>query len=68
MFLIIINRRSFPHPPAAVVRYNLYVHMYALGYCVEKHRCDSCGAHGPGKALVAQVIPRGVTKNFAKLR
>jgi hypothetical protein len=49
MFLIIINRRSFPHPPAVVVRYNLYVHMYALGYCVEKHRCHSCGARGHGK-------------------
>ena len=40
--------------------------MYALGYCVEKHRCHSCGAHGHGKTLAAQVIPRGMTKTFVK--
>ena len=42
--------------------------MYALGYCIEKHRCHSCGAHGPGKTLAAQVIPREVTEEFVKLR
>jgi hypothetical protein len=43
-------------------RYNLYVQMHALGYrlgyCVEKHRFHSRGAHEPGRTLAAQVIPR----------
>ena len=57
-----------PHPPKVGARYNLYVQMYALGYCVEKHRCHSCGAHGNGKTLLAQVLPCGMTKVFVKLR
>ena len=42
--------------------------MYTLGCCVEKHRCHSCGAHGNGKTLLAQVLPCGMTKTFVKLR
>ena len=42
--------------------------MYTLGCCVEKHRCHSCGAHGNGKTLLAQVLPCGMTKVFVKLR
>ena len=73
---IIINQhepcQSSQLPPSSKksvsARCNLYVQMYALGYCVEKHRCHSCGAHGHGKTLAAQVIPRRMTKKFVKLR
>ena len=66
--LSIVNRRSFPHPPEVGARYSLYVQMYTLGCCVEKNRCHSCGAHGNGKTLLAQVLPCGMTKVFVKLR
>ena len=66
--LSIVNRRSFPHPPEVGARYSLYVQMYTIGCCVEKHRCHSCGAHGNGKTLLAQVLPCGMTKTFVKLR
>ena len=65
--LSIVNHRSFPHPLNVGARYNLYVQMCTLGYCVEKHRCHSCGAHGNGKTLLAQVLPCGMTKVFVKL-
>jgi len=54
--LSIVNHRSFPHPLNVGARYNLYVQMCTLGYCVEKHRCHSCGGHGNGKTLLAQVL------------
>ena len=53
IFLIIVYCQSSQLPPSTQRRrrYNLYVQMCTLGYCVEKHRCHSCGAHGHGKTL-----------------